>query len=90
LEIKNKIMSTSYICQFCGKPTDEVEFDYLAGTDHLACVLGFEYEQAKQLEINFPDRRLLTVEVDMIKSTSNDQELGSKVRKLYYEVYNNS
>jgi hypothetical protein len=83
-------MSTSYICKFCNKSTYEVEFDYLSGTDHLACVLGFEYEQKKQSDINFPDRRLLAVEVDMIKSTSNDQELGSKVRKLYYEVYNNS
>jgi len=83
-------MSTPYLCQFCGKSTEEVEFDYLAGTDHLACVLGFEYEQRKEFDVNLPDRRLLAVEVDMIKNTSNDQELGTKVRKLYYEVYNNS
>jgi hypothetical protein len=82
-------MSTPYICQFCGKPTDEIEYDYLSGTDHLACVLSFENEQSKQLEINFPDRRLLLVEVDTIKNTSNDQELGAKVRKLFYETYNN-
>jgi hypothetical protein len=74
-------MSTPYICQFCGKPTDEVE------TDHLPCILSFEHEQRK---VNFPDRRLLLVGVQLIKNTPNDQELGAKVRKLYYEVYNNS
>ena len=80
---------SNYTCQFCGKLTEEVEYDYVVGVDHLECVLRFEEEQKKQLEINFPDRRLLAVEVDMIKNTSNDQELGAKVRKLYYEVYNN-
>ncbi len=37
----------------------------------------------------FPDRRLLLVEVDTIKRTPNDQELGAKVRQLFYETYNN-
>ena len=83
-------MTDDYKCQYCGKDTGNIEFDYLSGTDHLACGLTFEYEQRKQLEINFPDRRLLAVEVGMIKNTSNDQELGAKIRKLYYEVYNNS
>jgi len=80
---------SNYTCQFCGKPTDEVEYDCLSRTDHLACVLSFEDEQQKQQEVNFPDRRLLLVEVATIKNTPNDQELGAKVRKLYYETYNN-
>ena len=80
---------SNYICQFCGKPTEEVEYEYLMGVDHLECVLRFEEEQSKQREVNFPDRRMLLVEVDTIKNTPNDMELGAKVRKLYYETYNN-
>ncbi|MEY4331942.1 MAG: hypothetical protein RLZZ196_680 [Bacteroidota bacterium] len=29
-----------YICQFCGKSTKDVDYDYLVGYDHLACVLA--------------------------------------------------
>lgn len=46
-------------------------------------------EEPVGLGTPFPDRRLLLVEVDMIKRTPNDQELGAKVRQLYYETYNN-
>lgn len=46
-------------------------------------------EEPLGLGTPFPDRRLLVVEVDMIKRTPNDQELGAKVRQLYYETYNN-
>ena len=31
-----------YICQYCGKDTSEVEYDYLSGTDHLSCALENE------------------------------------------------
>jgi hypothetical protein len=81
---------SNYTCQFCGKLTEEVEYDYLVGVDHLECILRFEKEQNKQLEIPFPAMKLLLVEVDLIKNTPNDQDLGTKVRKLYYESYNNS
>lgn len=37
-------METSYTCQFCGKDTSEVEYDYLSGTDHLSCALQFEFK----------------------------------------------
>jgi hypothetical protein len=37
-------MGLSYTCQFCGKDTSEVEYDYLSGTDHLSCVLQFEHK----------------------------------------------
>ena len=37
-------METSYTCQFCGKDTSEVEYDYLSGTDHLSCALQFEHK----------------------------------------------
>ena len=37
-------METSYICQFCGKDTSEVEYDYLSGTDHLSCALQSEFK----------------------------------------------
>lgn len=35
-------MAISYTCQFCGKDTSQVEYDYLSGTDHLSCTLEFE------------------------------------------------
>jgi len=47
-----------------------------------------ETQVQEPLIISNPDRRLLAVEVDMIKRTPNDQELGAKVRQLFYEVYN--
>jgi hypothetical protein len=73
----------AYICQFCGKDTSNVEYDYLNGYDHLSCTL--------EQEIFIPldsDKKLFTVSNYTVLSTPNDQELGAKVRKLYYE--NNS
>jgi hypothetical protein len=37
-------METPYTCQYCGKDTSEVEYDYLSGTDHLSCALQFEFK----------------------------------------------
>jgi hypothetical protein len=37
-------METPYTCQFCGKDTSEVEYDYLSGTDHLSCALESEFK----------------------------------------------
>jgi hypothetical protein len=82
-------MSTPRLCQFCGKPTEKEKFDYLEEADHTECVVRFEHEQSKQLELLFPSIKVLMVEVNVIENTSNDQELGAKVRKLYHEVYNN-
>ena len=74
-------------CQYCGHDTYNVDIEYLVGVDHLSCALEAE-QKVKPLGTPFPDRRLLLVEVDMIKRISNDQELGTKVRQLYYETYN--
>jgi hypothetical protein len=78
---------TMWTCQFCGKDTSNIDMDYLSDYDHLSCAL--EAEQNVALGTPNPDRRLLLVEIDLIKRTSNDQELGAKVRQLYYETYNN-
>jgi hypothetical protein len=75
-------------CQYCGNDTYDVDVDYLVGTDHLSCMIEQETQVQEPLTISNPDRRLLAVEVDMIKRTPNDQELGAKVRQLFYEVYN--
>jgi hypothetical protein len=75
-------------CQYCGKDTYDVDIDYLVGVDHLSCALEAE-KKVVGLGTPFPDRRLLVVEVDLIKNTPNDQELGAKVRQLFYETYNN-
>jgi hypothetical protein len=33
-----------FTCQYCGKDTSEVEYDYLSGTDHLSCTLESEFK----------------------------------------------
>lgn len=126
-------METSYTCQFCGKDTTEVEYDYLSGTDHLSCALESEFKnnpiekcvicgEATQyrfndhidLRYNYVEgagqlcskcyhfdtisvtkdenpipldshRQLFTVSEYTVLSTPNDQELGNKVRQLYWE-----
>jgi hypothetical protein len=37
-KMENKQM-TMWTCQFCGKDTSNVEYDYLNGYDHLSCAL---------------------------------------------------
>ena len=32
----------AYICQFCGKDTSEVDYDYLSDYNHLSCALEAE------------------------------------------------
>jgi len=32
-------IENQWICSYCGKDTSKVEYDYLAGTNHLECVL---------------------------------------------------
>lgn len=73
---------TIWTCRYCGKATDQVEYDYLAGTDHLSCALEYEKSIMKNRT------NLITISAETILNTSNDQELGAKVRQLYYE--NNS
>jgi hypothetical protein len=111
---------TMWTCQFCGKDTSNVEYDYLNGHDHLSCALEaenkkraneFEHcilcgvetsvkigthidmrhgyiEGAGQLCPNCYSRGTehgaIAVDYNTILGTPNDQELGSKVRKLYW------
>lgn len=116
-----------FTCQYCGKDTSEVEYDYLSGTDHLSCALQQEQNQKNPIEkcvicgtdtqyrfrtpIDFrynyvegagqlcnkcankdeepivldSHRNLFTVSEYTVLSTPNDQELGNKVRQLYWE-----
>ena len=128
-------METSlFTCQYCGKDTSEVEYDYLVGVDHLSCALQQEQNQKNPIEkcvicgvdtqyrfrtpIDFrynyvegagqlcskcyhfdtisvtkdenpipldSHRQLFTVSEYTVLSTPNDQELGNKVRQLYWE-----
>ena len=128
-------METSlFTCQYCGKDTSEVEYDYLVGVDHLSCALEQEQNQKNPIEkcvicgvdtqyrfrtpIDFrynyvegagqlcskcyhfdtisvtkdenpipldSHRQLFTVSEYTVLSTPNDQELGNKVRQLYWE-----
>lgn len=116
-----------FTCQYCGKDTSEVEYDYLVGVDHLSCALEKEQNQKNPIEkcvicgvdtqyrfrtpIDFrynyvegagqlcpkcgskdeepisldSHRNLFTVSEYTVLSTPNDQELGAKVRQLYWE-----
>ena len=116
-----------FTCQYCGKDTTEVEYDYLSGTDHLSCALQQEQNQKNPIEkcvicgtdtqyrfrtpiefrYNYVEgagqlcnkcankdeepialdshRNLFTVSEYTVLSTPNDQELGNKVRQLYWE-----
>lgn len=121
-------METSlFTCQYCGKDTSAVDYDYLVGLDHLSCALKQEQDQKNPIEkciicgvdteyrfrtpIDFrynyvegagqlctkcgskeeepisldSHRNLFTVSEYTVLSTPNDQELGSKVRQLYWE-----
>ena len=113
--------TTMWTCQFCGKDTSTIDYDYLNGYDHLACALEadnkakaneFEHcilcgvetavkigthvdmrhgyiEGAGQLCPNCYNRGTehgaIAVDYNTILGTPNDQELGAKVRKLYWE-----
>ena len=123
-----------FTCQYCGKDTSEVDYDYLVGVDHLSCALEQEQNQKNPIEkcvicgvdtqyrfrtpIDFrynyvegagqlcskcyhfdtisvtkdenpipldSHRQLFTVSEYTVLSTPNDQELGNKVRQLYWE-----
>ena len=122
-KMENKQISM-WTCQFCGKDTSNVEYDYLNGYDHLTCALEadnkaraneFEHcilcgvetsvkigthvdmrigyiEGAGQLCSNCynrgTDHGAIAVDYNTILGTPNDQELGAKVRKLYWERKN--
>ncbi len=127
-------METSYTCQYCGKDTAEIEYDYLSGTDHLSCALESEFKNnpiekcvicGEPTQYRFNDhihyrfnyvegagqlcskcyhfdtisvtkdenaipldshRQLFTVSEYMVLSMPNDQELGAKVRKIYWDL----
>ena len=85
-------------CILCGEDSPyefETHIDYRVGYVEGAgqlCTECFNKNATTEVELlgtPFPDRRLLLVEVDTITRTPNDQELGAKVRQLYYETYNN-
>jgi len=84
-------MNTSYVCRYCGKPTSEVDYDYLVDYDHLTCTLENEMAIRKGYEALSEDTDAsFTVPFKLIIETPNDQILGAKVRELYYESKNNS
>lgn len=50
-----KSIGKPWVCSYCGKSTEDVEYDYLVGYDHLGCVLDDENnldeeEDSSQLE----------------------------------------
>lgn len=57
-----------FTCQYCGKDTSEVEYDYLMGTDHLTCVLTAE----NKISDNYDRCVLCGVETAYKRSTHID------------------
>lgn len=56
----------NYVCQYCGKDTSNVEFDYLAGYDHLSCALEAEkneYDHCVICDVETPYKR--STHIDM-------------------------
>jgi hypothetical protein len=66
-----------WTCKYCGKDTSEIEYDYLQGHNHLACILEYEKTTTNILPAS------ITISAKFILDTPNDQELGAKVRQLY-------
>lgn len=46
-----KLYEEYWTCAYCDEQTNEVEYDYLSGTDHLECALRYE----KELKTDIPD-----------------------------------
>ena len=119
-KMENK-QTSMWTCQYCGKDTSTIDYDYLNGYDHLSCALeadnkarANEFEHCilcgvetsvkigthVDMRIGYvdgagqlcskcysggTDRNHLAIPEYIIYNTSNDQELGAKVRKLYWE-----
>jgi hypothetical protein len=112
---------TMWTCQFCGKDTSNVEYDYLNGYDHLSCTLEVENKKrvnefehcimcgvetavkiGTHIDMRYGyidgagqlcpacwnkgnDHNMLAIPEHIIYNTPNNQELGAKVRALYWE-----
>ena len=110
-----------WTCQYCGKDTSDVDYDYLHGYNHLGCALDAEmktkedefdhcvlcgvetiYKRNTHVDMRLGyidgagqlcpacwdkgnDRSMLAVPEHIIYTTPNNQELGAKVRALYFE-----
>ena len=46
----------SWTCRYCGKDTSDIDYDYLDGYDHLACVLINNIKVKTKLKINNPEK----------------------------------
>jgi hypothetical protein len=42
---KEPQIENQWVCQYCGEDTSRVDYDHLAGTDHISCVLATEMKQ---------------------------------------------
>ena len=45
---------SNFTCKFCGKDTSEVDYDYLVGTDHLACQLAQDMKDVEEYRKDNP------------------------------------
>jgi hypothetical protein len=63
---------TMWTCQFCGKDTSNVDYDYLHGYNHLACAL----EAENKVSDNYDHCVLCGVETVYKRSTHIDLRVG--------------
>lgn len=73
-----------WTCKYCGKDTSHVDDSSLWGYDHLACAMQEKIREESEA------KKVLTIPFSLILSTSNDQELGEKIRMMYNGAKNNS
>jgi hypothetical protein len=110
-----------WTCQYCGKDTSNVEYDYLHGYNHLGCALEAEskmsadefdhcvlcgvetpYKRSTHIDMRIgyiegagqlcskchnrgSNHNHLVIPEWMVENYPNDQELGGKVREIYWE-----
>jgi len=65
----------NFVCSICNKDTSNVDNGYVEGCGQLC-------EKCYNMGT---DREQMLVPTSIVKNTSNDAELGAKVRRLYWE-----
>jgi hypothetical protein len=58
--------TTVWTCQFCGKDTSNVDYDYLVGTNHLACQLGQDMKDVAEYRKDNPIETCIVCGIDTV------------------------
>lgn len=83
-------MNEDWICEYCGKDTSGIDYDYLVGTNHLVCILTNNKMKTK-LKITNPEKintknYLLdgsTIEICYMRNEASINAADNRVYTLY-------